>query len=70
VPVDPNETEQMRRDRLAEARQKLLDASAILEALRPQASLGDPKDRTHIRDAYRKALAEFSEACKAWLEAT
>jgi hypothetical protein len=53
-----------------DARQRMLDAAAVLEALRPAAdrAIGGDGDQP-IRDAWDKARAELRRACAAWVSA-
>lgn len=50
--------------------QALLDASAVLEALRPQANVALTSSRVEdqpICDAWTRALDRFRKACAAWV---
>jgi hypothetical protein len=53
------------------ARQTLLDASAVLEALRPQANIALGSTRHEdkaIQDAWTLALDRFRDACAEWVD--
>lgn len=57
---------------MKDAEQELLDASAVLEALRPQADIAlgstNPDDQPIVQ-AWAAALARFRKACDAWSQA-
>lgn len=50
------------------ARDKLIAALELLEALRMPAQNGRPEDRPNINAAFQKARAEAEKAAREWIE--